>query len=62
MQTIRIPQRTTKEIKTFISQAVYEAMHDPDFGHALTESAKKRLKQAFQKKQRAVSSLEIKRK
>ncbi len=47
MQTVSIPQKINKELKTFISRAVYEAMHDPDFGYAVTESAKKRLKQAF---------------
>ena len=63
MQTTGILQKTISgEIKTFISRAVYEAIHDPDFGYVLVEQAQKRLKQVLQKKQKKVSASEIKRK
>ncbi len=62
MATIIIPKELTKEVKTFIVQAVNEVLNDPDFGLELSEKARKRLRQALTPKQKTISFSEIKRK
>jgi tripartite-type tricarboxylate transporter receptor subunit TctC len=61
MATITIPKKLNKEVKSFIVQAIYEVLNDPDFGLALNEKAKKRLRQALIPKQKTISFSEIKK-
>lgn len=44
MNMATIPQKLDKEVKIFIVQTINEVLNDPDFGLALTERAKKRLR------------------
>ena len=62
MTTITIPKELTKEVKTFIIQAVNEVLNDPDFGLELSEKAKKRLRQALISKRKTISFSEIRKK
>ena len=62
MATITIPRKLNKEVKTFIIQAIYEILNDPDFGLELSEKAKKRLRQSLISKQKTISLPEIKKK
>ena len=61
MVAITIPRKLNKEVKTFIIQAIYEILNDPDFGLELSEKAKKRLRQSLISKQKTISLLEIKK-
>ena len=61
MATITIPRKLNKEVKTFIVQAIYEILNDPDFGLELSEKAKKRLRQSLISKQKTISFSEIKK-
>lgn len=54
MNTITIPKKLNKEIKTFIVQTVSEVLNDPDLGLELSEKVKKRLRQASISKQKTV--------
>jgi|GEM_PF-3465385 len=60
MNTITIPKKLNKEVKYFISKAIYEVLTDPDFSKELTAKAKKRLKRALVNK-KTTSFLEIKK-
>ena len=62
MNTITIPKKLNKEVKTFIVRAVHEVLNDPDFGLELTAQAQKRLRQASASKQKTVPFSEIKKK
>lgn len=62
MNTITIPKKLNKEIKTFIVQTVNEVLNDPDLGLELSEKVKKRLRQANVSKQKTVSFSDIKKK
>ena len=62
MATATISKKITKEMKTFIIQAIYEIISDPDFGLELNEKAKKRIRQALASKQKTISFSEIKKK
>lgn len=62
MTTITIPKKITKEVKTFIVQAIYEVLNDPDFGLELSGRVKKRLRQSLISKQKTIPFSEIKRK
>jgi hypothetical protein len=46
------------EIKAYIAETVYEALHDPDFGLELTEYAKKRLRAALKNSNKKGISLQ----
>ena len=48
--------------KTLIMEAVYEVLHDPDFGLELTARAKKRLHQARDRHSRITPLVDIKKK
>lgn len=61
MTIATIPKKITKEMKTFIVQAICEILSDPDFGLELNEKVKKRLRQALVSKQKTISFLEIKK-
>lgn len=50
------------ELKAYIAETVYEALHDPDFGMELRPGVKKMLKKASRKNQKWVSFEEIQRK
>ena len=54
-------QKPGKELRAFIMRAVYERLHDPDFGRELTESAKKRLGVARSSKGKTTSFADIKK-
>lgn len=58
-----LPRKLTGEVKTFIMQAIYETLGDPDFGLELSEGAKKRLRKAKTRlsRQKTVPFLEIKK-
>ena len=61
MATITIPKKLNKEVKSFIVQAIYEVLNDPDFGLELNEKAKKRLRRALISKQKTISFSEVKK-
>ena len=46
------------ELKAYIAETVYEALHDPDFGLELTNYAKKRLEVAVKNSNKKGISLQ----
>ncbi|MEK7554856.1 MAG: hypothetical protein AAB518_02640 [Patescibacteria group bacterium] len=44
MNVITSPQKIKKELRALVTKAVFEVLHDPDFGRELSESARKRLR------------------
>ena len=46
------------ELKAYIAETVYEALHDPDFGMELTPYAKKRLRAAIKNSNKKGISLQ----
>ncbi|NCN25928.1 hypothetical protein AUJ30_00585 [Candidatus Wolfebacteria bacterium CG1_02_39_135] len=61
MATITISKKLNKEVKSFIVQAIYEVLNDPDFRLELNEKAKKRLRRALIPKQKTIPFSEIKK-
>ena len=62
MATVTLPKKLTKEVKTFIIQAIYEILNDPDFGLELNKKVQKRLRRALISKQKTILFSEIKKK
>jgi len=49
------------ELRAFITHSIREILDDPDFGLELTETTKRRLRAAKNKKQKWISHAEIKK-
>ncbi len=62
MTTITLAEKLTPQTKSFIIQAIYEVLNDPDFGLELTKRAKQRLYRSLTLRRKTIPFTEIKKK